>query len=326
MSVERRVYCVSDARHFLGAVALINSLRLGGWRDEIVVVDCGLSGEQRRLLDREASILPASSTTPPHFQKLVGPLAYPAEVMLLLDADLVITGALEPLVSDAAETGKLVAVADALPSRFHRDWGVNLGLGPLRRQTYVNSGFLIVPAGLAPELFDQWQRAQRLVDVQRSMVGDGTADDPFYFLDQDVLNAILASGRFRQDDLRVLEYAAAPHPPFTGLRVVDETRLRVVASDGSTPLALHHIQRKPWLHPLAPNTYSRLLPRLWLAADLPLQLEQKQVPLRFRQGFSGSVGARVAAAQVAAERTRQKLGVRRRLHSRLHREPATRRP
>ena len=40
---DRAVYTVGDARHFLGVVALVNSLRLTDWTDEIVVVDCGFT-------------------------------------------------------------------------------------------------------------------------------------------------------------------------------------------------------------------------------------------------------------------------------------------
>jgi hypothetical protein len=136
------------------------------------------------------------------------------------------------------------------------------------------------------------------------MVGDGTPDDPFYFPDQDAFNAILASARVDPGQVRILDHALAPHPPFPGIRIVDAERLRVTSDDGLEPFALHHIQRKPWLVPLASTPYSRLLPRLWLADDLPLRLAESQVPLRFRPSRLGAVGARYAAGQVTAERAR----------------------
>ena len=46
-------YCVADERYFLGAVGLVNSLRLVGHREPIFLLDCGLDDEQRELLGRE---------------------------------------------------------------------------------------------------------------------------------------------------------------------------------------------------------------------------------------------------------------------------------
>ncbi|HEY8647520.1 MAG TPA: nucleotidyltransferase family protein [Gaiellaceae bacterium] len=320
-------YSVSNAAHFAGAVALVNSLRLTGWSDEIVIVDCGLAADQRRLLGREARIVPAPEAVPPHFLKVVGPLSVPAEVMVVLDADIVLTRALDPLLVDATESGRLVAVADILADRFDARWAELLALGTVRRQTYVNSGLLVVPGGLGTKLFEEWRRGQQLIDPEYSMLARGTPSDPFFFLDQDVLNALLASPRFRPEQIQVLDHCVAPNPPFAGLRVLDEQRLRVVRDDGADPFALHHIQRKPWLSPLAPNVYSQLLPRLWFDPDLPLRLAPSQVPLRFRPGRAGALGSRCTAARVAVDRARPRLGIRPKLARRLqHRAAAARRP
>ena len=45
-------YCVADERYFLGAVGLINSLRLVGHTEPIFLLDCGLTAAQRRLAGR----------------------------------------------------------------------------------------------------------------------------------------------------------------------------------------------------------------------------------------------------------------------------------
>src|SRR5207253_277020 len=107
----------------------------------------------------------------------------------------------------------------------------------------------------------KWERVQRLVDLERSMIGNGRPTDPFFFPDQDALNALVASVSFGPEEVLALPHATAPHPPFAGLRIVDAQRLQVVRDDGSEPSVLHHIQRKPWLQPLATNVYSELLPR-----------------------------------------------------------------
>jgi hypothetical protein len=300
----RAVYCVSDSAHFLGVVALVNSLRLTGWDDEIVLVDCGLTRSQRELLERETQIVDVPAVVAPHLLKVVGPLARPAGVIVLLDADLIVTRSLEPLVVEAHEDARLIAFADALHDRFDGRWSDLLGLGELRRQTYVNSGFIVASAEPGLRVLKELQEAQTHIDIRRSMIGNGTPDDPFYFPDQDALNAILASARVDAKLVRILDHELAPHPPFPGVRIVDAERLKVTSDDGREPFALHHIQRKPWLVPLGSTPYSRLLPRLWLADDLPLRLVESQVPLRFRPGRMGAAGAGYAAGRVTAERAR----------------------
>jgi hypothetical protein len=318
---ERAVYTVSNAAHFLGAVALVNSLRITGWNDEIILVDCGLSSPQRELIEREVRIVPSPPVQAPHLLKVVGPLAHPAGVMVLLDADIIVTRRLDPLIAEAAESIRLLAFADVLDDRFDPRWGDLLGLGNLRRQTYVNSGFLIAPSEFGVRVFEDLREAQTHIDIDRSMVGEGTPEDPFYFPDQDALNAILASSRVRPDQVRVLENALAPNPPFPGVRVVDAERLRVVCDDGREPFGLHHIQRKPWLSALGATPYSQLLPRLWLAADLPVRVDVREVPLRYRPGWTGAAGARYASGYAAAERTR--TAIRRRLDAAGERSPRT---
>jgi hypothetical protein len=153
-------------------------------------------------------------------------------------------------------------------------------------------------------LFGYLREAQTRIDIDRSMVGEGTPDDPFYFADQDAFNAILMSSRISPDEVRILDHSLAPHPPFQGVDILDAETLRVERADGSEPFALHHIQRKPWLFPLDVTPYSRLLPRLWLADDLAIRLEPRHVPPRYRPGRRGAAAARYAAGQVAAESAR----------------------
>jgi hypothetical protein len=308
---DRAVYTVGDANHFLGIVALVNSLRLSGWNDEIMLVDCGLTEWQRGLAEREVRLLPAPASPAPHLLKVVGPMTRPAKTMAVIDADIVVTRSLDPLFAELASCEKLIAVTDALGERFDERWGALLDLGPLRRQPYVNSGFLIAPLALGLRIFRDLGSLQERIDIRRSMIGSGKPEDPFYFPDQDALNALLSSGRFQAADVHALPHAALPHPPFAGIRVADKTRLRLSTEEAIEPFGLHHIQRKPWLHAVPSTPYSQLLPRLWLADDLPLRLEASQVPLRFRPGSGGALAARWAAGRLQAQRTRRALGIRR---------------
>jgi hypothetical protein len=324
---DRAVYTVGDAAHFLGVVALVNSLRLTGWTDEIVVVDCGLTAEQRALLAAETIVLQAPEGIAPYLLKTVGPLTRPAALVAVVDADVIVTRPLDSLLAEAERSGRLLAVADVLSDRFDARWGGLLELGDLRSHPYVNSGFLVAPFEVARHVLTELERVQRLIDLERSMIGVGTPDDPFYFPDQDALNALLGSSLCAADTLLVLDHATAPHPPFSGLRVVDEQSLHVADVSGQQPFALHHIQRKPWLHHVPSTPYSELLPRLWLADDLRLRLDPSHVPLRFRAGLAGALASRYTMQRLRVSRARRALGIRRPSRAALSRRgegPATR--
>jgi 3-mercaptopyruvate sulfurtransferase SseA len=51
-------YAVSDSSYFLGAVGLINSLRLIGHLEPIYLLDCGLEEWQREAIEGEVTIVP----------------------------------------------------------------------------------------------------------------------------------------------------------------------------------------------------------------------------------------------------------------------------
>ena len=52
MSAPRAAfYCVADERYFLGAVGMLNSLRLLGHAEPIYVLDCGVGNTALRCPD-----------------------------------------------------------------------------------------------------------------------------------------------------------------------------------------------------------------------------------------------------------------------------------
>lgn len=315
-------YCVSDHHHFPGAVALLNSLRLTGHDQPVLLVDAGLTDEQREMLADHVTLLPAATGTPPVYLAPFGPIAQPADVAVLLDADIVVVRSLNPLI-DQARAGKLVGFINVpgVDDRFFPEWAPLLGLGPVRRQPYLNAGQLFIPHPLAERILGPWQACQDKIDHQRTRYGAAmrrrtSLAAPFYFADQDVLNAVLAA-LLAPDEILWLEHRLAPHPPFTGVGVVDEQRLRCVSSDGTDPYLLHHTMAKPWLKPTPVNAYSRLLPRLLFAPDVALRLRPEQVPLRLRPGGLAHVDrARAdleARIRIRARRLLGKAGIRTRL-------------
>lgn len=318
--IPRAIYSVADTNHFLGAVALLNSLRLVGHDEPFLLVDAGLTAEERSRLAVHATMIPAPEGVPPVFLAPHGPVEHRAKVAIILDADIVVTRPLTELVT-AAESGRLVAFVDPAPvgDRFFPEWADALGLGPLRHRPYVNAGQLVLPAALATRLLPRWIQLQDRIGTRHSRYGTAKLDDPFYFADQDVINALLAAD-FNDDEILMLEDRLAPHPPFAGLQLEDEAELRCRYDDGARPFLLHHILAKPWLAATRKTIYSRLLTRLLLSDDVTVRLEPEELPLRLREGPLAAVDRTRAHVQavVRSEGRRQlgRFGIRTRLAAR----------
>jgi hypothetical protein len=289
-------YCVSSGAYFLGAVALINSLRLLGHSEPIFVLDRGLSSDQRELLEREATLVSAPDETTPFLLKTVAPLRHPADVMVLIDADIIVTRPLTELIERASDD-RVVAVEHQL-DRFVPEWGALLGLASARPGTYVSSSLVFAGGELGLRVLRLMDEAQAGIEIDRTpyagelpdfdFLGGSHSvtsfDDPFYFADQDVLNAVLSA---EVDSVRVevLAQRLEATVPFTGLNVVDEATLRCAYEDGLEPYAVHHIfPVKPWLKPTTPGVYTDLLVRLLLGTDVAIRVPRRRLPLHLRPG------------------------------------------
>lgn len=290
-------YCMSSRLYFLGAVGLVNSLRLIGHREPIFLLDCGLSESQRRLLAPHVNLVAAPDDREPFMLKTVLPTRHPAEVMVLIDADIIATRALDDLVEGAAG-GRAVAVAHPR-DRFVPEWGELLGLGTARRRPYVSSALVLLGGREGREVLRILDRAQDRIDFDRTMfrttvpeypfiepgTGEALAPDyPFFFADQDLLNAILATS-LEPDRVLTIDSRLAALPPFDGLALVDEGSLRCAYEDGAAPYVIHHHTSKPWLEPTYHGIYSRLLRRLLIGPDVAVRVPQGDLPLRLRSGL-----------------------------------------
>lgn len=306
-------YSVASSRHFVGLVALLNSLRLTGNDAPLFVADCGLTDLQREQLAPHVVLVEVEDQRSPHLAKWVAPLAHPAEVSVLLDTDVIALCSLDPLV--AAAQYRPVVFADPLWHRFDENWGDLLGLGPLRRGTYFNSGAIALPARRRAELLPIVAKAQGRIDTDKTWINAGPPDYAFHFGDQDVWNAVF-SAQLPPNELLVFEQRLAVHPPFPLLRLHDEQTLDCRYPDGAVPFFLHHVGQKPWLAQTRPNIYSKLLPRLLLSDDLALRLDRRDVPWRLRERATGQAGRAYAATSASLYGMRGRLGLRRRLRTR----------
>lgn len=323
-------FTLADSAYFVGVVALLNSLRLTGHDCELVVLDCGLAEEERRRLGGHATIVPlppelAARTTlaKPYARELA-----PAEgVLLWLDADILVTGSLEPVIG-AAREGRVCAYPVDHPGQLRRrfpEWVELLGLtAPLRAQEYVNDGFLALGLPRHRALLDRWW--ETCLRIPAGSVFGGDIESPLWAGDQDAMNALLMS-EVPAGDLLVLPEAEAVFPPDAeDARVVDRERLRCEHRGQAVRIVHYSWVPKPWApmawrrtrRPLA-DVYRRLLPRVLFGDDVELRLEPREVPPSLRPGITGRAGragiavarpVRRAAAQasrVLPRRARERL-------------------
>jgi len=302
-------YTVANARHFIGVVALLNSLRLAGHTEPIRLMDAGLTDEQRTLLANHVELLPAPLDVPAVHLAPYGPLQRPAHVQVLLDADIIVIRSLEELIT-AGLRGTAVGFVNDPPNhdRFFAGWESALALGPLRRRPYLNAGQFVIPGSLNDRLLEPWIDGQHHVGMLGTRYGRARLSDAFYFADQDVVNAVLAA-YLDDSEIVIMEHRLAPHPPFAGLRLQDALHQDCRYSDGVSPFFLHHTMGKPWLQATRRNVYSALLPRLLLADDVALQLEPTTLPVRIRNGLLAVADRQRADLQaLVLAGTRRQLG------------------
>jgi hypothetical protein len=318
---------VASEIYFLGAVALVNSLRLLGHAEPIFVLDRGLSPAQRELIEREVTLVPSPGDTTPFLLKTVAPLSHPAEVMVLLDADIIVTRPFTELI-ERASRGRVLAVEHG-QDRFFPEWGELLGLGKAKHRPYVTSSLVLAGGEVGRRAIRLMHEAQPRIEIERTpyavaqpdlgSLGDTFAEtmggNPFFYADQDVLNAVLAC-EIPPSQIELLERPVEAIVPFQGLRVADETTLRCVYEDGSQPYAVHHFLSKPWLEPTIPGVYSQLLVRLLQRRDVAVQVPQRELPLHLRPGllaaaerwYRGPLSERVRALRARMAGVREPTG------------------
>jgi hypothetical protein len=315
-------FTVADAEVFAGAVALLNSLRLTGHWEPLVVLDAGLTGAQREILGRHCAVARWSAETPSHpaLRKPFPRLLRTEGTLVFLDSDLIVTRSLRPIVV-AAEAGNICAFPDPDSSRFFSEWRELFGLqNAPRRQTYVSSHFLAFSTDHWPDLLPRWWEACELI-FDRAILASRNRGDPAYAGDQDALNALLMS-EVPGDALKLLparERATGPSQA-RSTSIIDRRSL-ACAIDG-TPTTVIHIGGKPvpkpWqeaaLRRIRWDAYVRLLRRLLHGDDVTLRYpETERLPVWLRKGALGALSFRGVAALNAVRAPDVRMATARRL-------------
>jgi hypothetical protein len=283
-------YCVVSAEYFLGAVGTINSLRLVGHSEPIYALSCGLSPAQRALLEPEVTLVEAPPGREPFTLKSHAPLTHPAEVMILIDADMAVVRPLGALVERAA--GGCVVAFENPVDRFVPEWAELLDFEAIERRRYLCSGLVAFDRSLGETVLRLVDDRLARVDFKRSYFGEGNQEYPLTFADQDVLNAVLAA-RVEARWVVSLDSRLAPMPPFDGLRIVDAERLQCVGEGDIQPYLVHQsLPWKPWLEPIYDGIYSRLLRRLLVGPDIAIRVPAGDIPLTLRSGVRAAAKRR----------------------------------
>jgi hypothetical protein len=329
--VKTRFFTISDSRFFVGTVALLNSIRLTGHDADLVVLDRGLTESQRERLSAHAIMfeLPAEMGSDPYLVKPFPALMPFDGIVVLVDSDMVVTDALDPILAKAA-AGSICMFPDPPGDywRWFSEWQDIFELrAPLRRQPYLNAGFLAVSTAHWPALFQRWWDVCALIPERRSSLPGlrHTPDSqhPLSQLDQDAINAILMS------EVPAEKLEALPPYEWDLRRVVVEDSESLVCVSGRyrrrQPLLHRHNAPKVWQSDgwqrVRPDAYVQLLPRLLFAADLPLRLTPDCVPLWIRPGWLPNLVVNVLGPVADCYRPFPRAAVRaRRAPKRLARE------
>jgi hypothetical protein len=290
---EVTYYTVSDHRFFAGAVALLNSLRLTGNGGQLVVLDAGLTPGERVLLSGQATVFDPTQRIEGHpaILKPFPHLLEPSGIVVLIDSDMIVTGSLDEVYT-FVRAGRICAYPDPPDSRrrWFPEWHEVLELrAPLRRGVYVNAGFVAFSMDHWPDFLSRWWDVCKLVPPDEHFA----AGMPFYAGDQDVLNALLLS-EFPPEALGLLPEG---DDVFGGDARVEDFETIACTSAGRPTKILHYVDRpKPWEPSgwlrLGATDYVRLMRRLLFAADVPLRLDPRDVPVWLRAGFRGELALR----------------------------------
>ena len=307
MSTEATFYTIADAGYFPGLVALLNSLRLTGNKDELVVLDLGLSSGQRSALDGHVRIVetPDPLEGRPMLLKAYPHILGETGTIVLIDSDMVVGRDLGDIAGLAA-AGKICAFPDPVPhrGRWFEEWHETLELrAPLRKGTYVNAGFLALSTEHHPALLGRWWELCHRIPREQHFA---RAELAFWAGDQDVLNALLRS-EVPEEALAELPGEEEAYPDeLLAAEIVDRATLHCEV-DGTRLAILHYaLGPKAWERRapvrLRDDAYVRLLPRLLFEDDVAVQLSPSDVPFWLRptkqaRAFVGSLDKAHGAAR-----------------------------
>ena len=260
----------------------------------IFVLDAGLKSAERKLILTEATVVNPTRELEgnPALMKAYPKFLSPAGTIIFIDSDIIVTGNLDSVLA-SAEDGGICLFPDklAVRDRWFQEWATVLQLkASLRRETYVNSGFLVFSVNHWPSLLDRWWEVCELVPHEEFAANDKI----FNAGDQDALNALLMS-EFPPNARVILP---EKDEAFGGDIRIDDIDSVGCSFDGVSPLIVHYLDRpKPWQRSgwlrLGGTDYARLMRRLLFGDDVALCVSEQDAPFWLRPTPSGDLMLRV---------------------------------
>lgn len=287
-------FTITDSRFAPATMAMCNSLRLVGHAEPMVILDVGLARHQRATLEPEATLVPfdRSLAVNPTLFKAFARLVKPRGVVAIIDSDQIVTGSLAEILGLAAD-GAICAFPDPEAERWFESWATVFELkAPLRREPYVNAGFIAFSVARWPSLLDRWWDLCKGIWHEPTLY-ERRQDGPTAQGDQDALNALLMS-EVPAGSVLLLDPARAPAADglASGVEVVDAHTLRCRYRGIETAMLHSAGKRKPWIARdwayLRRNAYVRLLRRLLTGNDVALRPASGDLPIWLRPGPIGA--------------------------------------
>ena len=303
---------MSDADNFLGIVAMVKSLRRQRHHEPITVLDLGLSPAQRDVLrsDVELVRLPEVDGRHPFFLAPYPFLLDAVGTVVTIDADVIVTQTLEPVLAAAAD-GMVCAAPDLVSDRWFAEWQSIFGLERAPRHgVYVNAGFVAFSTEHFPDLLRRWWECCDGLAATHSW--PLPAADPVGYLDQDALDAILMS-EVPEARLWLLpeESAIQGTDRLAHTKVVNRRRL-ACRYEGRATVLLHAVRpRKPWQpaarRDLRRTAYLTCLRELLVRPDAPA-VPRAMAPAWLRPGLVSASTMRALFALRSIRRGKARAG------------------
>ncbi len=307
-----RAFTVGDEAFFLGVVALLNSLRITGNTMPVTVLDAGLAPWQRTLLEPHCELVRARGGVAAYLLKVDAPMAADADITLMLDSDIIVTGSLAPVVESAAAGQVCTYSNQEDQTRWFAEWQELFELrAPLRRQPYVNSGAVAVSQALKPGFLPRWaELCERMVGEPVMSKATTGRDYPFWLADQEALNALLQSELAPEEVVCIRPPGMIIGPTYLARTRVDDRLALACSWEGEPVTMLHAVGMiKPWQprasRELRRTAYLTCLRRALAGPDLEVRVPPDRLPVWLRPGAAARAVSRVLNTyDVAARRTR----------------------
>ena len=227
----------------------------------------------------------------------------------IIDSDMIVCASLAPALSLATEGKICLYAAPDWPSdraRWFPEWHELFPLrAPLRREPYLNNGFVVFSTDHWPHLLEDWWTACSRIPAGSVFTSQ---DHALRLGDSDALNAILMSEV--DAEAVVLPADGLQAAPGDEVVVADEDHL-VCLRDGVQMSLLHHWARpKVWsregkVRLGTPDPYVAVFPRVAFGRDAALPLAPNDVPWWLRPGIGFTLTRRCGTGLAALGRARR---------------------